>query len=97
MIKRKVYLHVSSGKVIITDAKQFAAYTNDDAIYMHGMLKIHHAERINESNVDFYLNSPYKCEAVKHRSITFQSNIFINGKRAIIFSVNKSSCNMTAK
>ena len=93
-IKRKVYQHVSSGKVIITDAKQFARYANeistvkvkyigkseilflnlDDAIYIHGMLKIHRVERINETNLDFYLNSLYKHEAVKHRSITFQSN-----------------------
>ena len=93
-IKRKVYQHVSSGKVIITDAKQFATYANEirtvkvkyidkseivflnlgDAIYIHGTLKIHHVERINKTNLDFYLNSPYKCEAVKHRSITFQSN-----------------------
>ena len=46
----------------------------DDAIYIHGTLKIHHVERINETNVDFYLNSPYKREAVQHRRITFQSN-----------------------
>ena len=92
-IKRKVYQHVSSGKVI-TDAKQFARYANeistvkvkyigkseilflnlDDAIYIHDMFKIHHVERINEANLDVYLNSLYKHEAVKHRSITFQSN-----------------------
>ena len=46
----------------------------DDAIYIHGTLKIHHAERINETNLDFCLNSPYKREAVKHCTITFQSN-----------------------
>ena len=28
-ITRKVYQHVSSGKVIITDAKQFATYPNE--------------------------------------------------------------------
>ena len=93
-IKKKVYQHVSSGKVIITDAKEFATYANeistvkvkyidkseivflnlDDTIYIHGTLKIHHVERINETNLDFYLNSPYKHEAVMHCSITFQSN-----------------------
>ena len=93
-IKKKVYQHVSSGKVTITDAKEFATYANeistvkvkytdkseivflnlDDAIYIHGTLKIHHVERINETNLDFYLNSPYKHEAVMHCSITFQSN-----------------------
>ena len=46
----------------------------DDATYIHGMLKIHYVERINETNLVFYLNSQYKHEAVKHRSITFQSN-----------------------
>ena len=46
----------------------------DDAIYIHGMLKIHHTGRINETNLDFYLNSPYKHEAVEHCSITLQSN-----------------------
>ena len=46
----------------------------DDAIYIHGMLKIHHVERINETKLDFYLNSLYNCEAVKHHSITFQRN-----------------------
>ena len=94
MIKRKFYHHVSSGKVIITDAKQFTTYANeistvkvkyidkseivflnlDDAIYIHDMLKIHHVERVNETNLDFYLNSLYKHEPVKHQSITFQSN-----------------------
>ena len=46
----------------------------DDAIYIHGTLKIYHVAGINETNLDFYLNSLYKSEAVKHRSITFQGN-----------------------
>ena len=55
--------------------KQNIEFLNlDNAIYIHGTLKIYHVERITETNLDFYLNSPYNHEAVKHHSITFQSN-----------------------
>ena len=56
------------------DKSEIVVLNLDDATYIHGMLKIHHVEIINETNLDFYLNSRYKHEAVKHRSITFQSN-----------------------
>ena len=93
-IKRKVYQHVSSERVVIQNAKHFATYAdqvcnisvhyidksniiiNDlaDAVYIPGTLQIHHVNRISQSCIEFYYNSPYKKESTKVSTIKYTSD-----------------------
>ena len=40
-------------------------------IYIYGTLQIHHLERVSQSEITFYYNSPYKQLAQKLRSVNY--------------------------
>ena len=62
---------VMNVRVEYLDKSDITLLNLNDAVYIYGTLQIHHLERVSQSEITFYYNSPYKQLAHKLRSVNY--------------------------